>query len=59
MKKQHLLFALVIAFAATLLPSCKKCKDCTQTVGGVSGSTQELCGDDLKEVEGKEGWSCK
>lgn len=49
----------IVAMLATLA-SCKKCADCTTTVtiktGGnqpqTSESTQEMCGDDLKEADG-------
>lgn len=55
MKKLILVVMAVVAVGAT---SCKKCKDCTVTSkqdGVTVGTTDvgELCGDDLKEVDGK------
>lgn len=49
---------LAIIVVLGTLASCKKCADCTTTIyqnGTKMGeSTQEMCGDDLKEADGSE-----
>ena len=63
MNPKMLLFALML-FSTTTFVSCKKCKTCTQTITTTvnvptpgypqtSETTEEVCGKDLEEIDGK------
>lgn len=58
--RSYIVSALLCASLAIATTSCgPKCKTCRAQVMGVTGPAQEVCGDELKRIEGTTGVTCE